>query len=92
MVRVFYANNTQMLGGGPGQFHPPGHLETMTLDAGVGLYEGSVDVSADGQTLTLLSDPPTFAKKRRPSWKVAAAMILEGQLCVVSCGVVWRRG
>ena len=56
MSRMFYANNTQILCVA-GHYCPPSHLETMTLDAGTGLYFGHAAVSTDGTTVTLASQP-----------------------------------
>eukprot|EP00729_Bicosta_minor_P015404 gene15404-28680_t len=66
MTRMYYANNTQELRRtGRGEHTPPSHLETMTLDAGTGLYEGKVVASASTSC-------------RRTNARVAAALVLSG--------------
>lgn len=79
MSRLFFANNSQRLCPAPGQYHPPGHLETMTLDGGAGFYEGSVFATEGGAEI--VADAPAGHQPlggHRADWRFAAVVLLAG--------------
>jgi hypothetical protein len=90
MRRLWYTNNTQLLCPTSGAFCPPSHLETVTLDAGAGYFEGQAAVSADGLALTTAGTAAggTYQTTvHRADWRFAAVLLLTG----TGAGQ-WRRG